>query len=137
MQELFKAGSGDTDGVIRPAVDDRGRAVVIIARIAVDVRAFDEAAEGCNLRVERRDCRVKVGGLGGEVRRVDDFGGNVGCGSLGRFVLRDCGRRGERTFFILRFFGRLFHLEIFVRCCRRRFYGRSLPARRVIGRFGG
>ena len=78
-----------------------------------------------------------AGGLGGKICRIDDLGGNVGCGSLGRFVLRDCGRRGERAFFIFRFFGRLFHLEIFVRCCRRRFYGRSLPARRVIGRFGG
>ena len=65
MEELFKAGGGDADGVICPAVDDACCAVVIVARVAVDVRALDEAAESCDLRIELCDGRVKVGRLGG------------------------------------------------------------------------
>ena len=124
MEERFKAGGGDADGVICPAVDDGGRAVVIVARVAIDVRALDEAAESCDLCVERCDGRVKVGRLGGEVCRVDDLGGNVGRSGLGRVILRDLGRHGERAVFG-------FHLLELGGFLRRR--GGLLHGRRVVG----
>ena len=128
MEEFLKPGGGDADGVICPAVDDACCAVVIVACVAVDVRALDEAAKACDLRVELRDGCVKVGRLGGEVCRVDDLGSNVGRSGLGRVILRDLGRHGERAVFG-------FHLLELGGFLRRR--GGLLHGCRVVGGAGG
>ena len=112
MQKGFKLLARDADGVIRPAVDDGGRAVGIVLRVACHVRAFYEAADLLHLRFQRGDRLVKLGRLDGDGRGVDDLGGVVGNGivrlrrfggSAARFG-RGNGVVGE---FLLRLGGRL------------------------------
>ena len=112
MQKGFKLLARDADGIIRPAVNDRGRAVGIILRIARHVRAFYEAADLLHLIFQRGDRLVKLGRLDGDGRGIDDLGGVVGDGiirlrrfggSAARFRCGD-GVVGE---FLLRLGGRL------------------------------
>ena len=80
MQKGFKLLARDADGVIRPAVDDGGRAVSIVLRVARHIGAFHEAADLLHLRFQRGDRLVKFGRLDGDGRGVDDLGGVVGNG---------------------------------------------------------
>ena len=112
MQKGLKLLARDADGIIRPAVDDGGRAVGIILRVACHVRAFYEAADLLYLRFQRGDRLVKLGRLDGDGRGVDDLGGVVGNGIV---RLRRFGgaaarfRRGDGVVgeFLLRLGGRL------------------------------
>ena len=79
--------TGDADGVIRPAVDDGGRAVRIVLGVARDVGAFHKAADLLHLIFQRGDRLVKLGRLDGDGGGIDDLRGIVGNGivRLGRF----------------------------------------------------
>ena len=79
--------TGDADGVIRPAVDDGGRAVRIVLGVACDVGAFHKAADLLHLIFQRGDRLVKLGRLDGDGGGIDDLRGIVGNGivRLGRF----------------------------------------------------
>ena len=70
--------TGDADGVIRPAVDDGGRAVRIVLGVARDVGAFHKAADLLHLIFQRGDRLVKLGRLDGNGRGIDDLRGVVG-----------------------------------------------------------
>ena len=59
VQEGLKLLARDADGVIRPAVDDGGRAVSIVLRVARHIGAFHEAADLLHLRFQRGDRLVK------------------------------------------------------------------------------